>query len=125
MNDRAEARSWYRSTSTSVNLKTSMRCCEGTQPQSQRFISFYRTASCARFLHHFHLITRFGGDSMMFSRGMPGFPTALRHVFELSVSRRLLQISSLICALIIPQLIGDGEMLFRLLRAAKTLVRFT
>jgi hypothetical protein len=65
MNDRAEARSWYRSRRTSVNLKTSMHCSEGTQ--SQRFVLFYRTAGRARFLRHFHQITRFGSDNMPFN----------------------------------------------------------
>ena len=98
MNDRAEARSWYRSRSRSVNLKTSMHGWRAfTRSQD-----FGATA--------WHLV---------------GVFQALRHAFELSVSRRRLQINSLICPLVVPQLTGDGEMLFRLLGAAKTLVCFT
>lgn len=102
MNDRAEARSWYRSRSRSVNLKTSTHCCEGI-----------------------HQIAGFCGESVAFRSGDSRPSNGVRHVFELSVSRRRLQISSLICPLVVPQLAGDGEMLFRLLGAAKTLVRFT
>ena len=102
MNEPAEARSWYRSRSRSVNLKTSMHGCEGI-----------------------HRIAGFCGHSVAFHRGIPGLLTALRHAFERSVSRRRLQIRPLICPLVVPQLTGDGEMLFRFLGAAETLVRFT
>ena len=59
MNDRAGARSWYRSRSRSVNLKTSMHCSEG-----------HSVAKICLVL------------SSNLNRGIPDFLRALRHAFR-------------------------------------------